>query len=420
MKIILIKKFQISDQLDFAKFSGDYNPMHVDEITSRRFLYGKPVVHGVNLVLSILDSWASINKEKFNFSEINAIFSSPVFLNNDIIVKYKTDSDLIYFELISNDNLCVKLFFKLNLGLNNKENYNKIINDFPKKDTARQNDFSSISLMEGKLNFHLHHNCFDKMFPNLKKYSNWFQISALLTSTKLVGMECPGLNSIFSAFNYNFDLKNIDTYYNVKKVNRFGLINIEINGAINGLIKAFIRPNQVNQLKFSEIKKFVNKNEFKDQSPLIIGGSRGIGEVTAKILAAGGANVLITYNKGENDAKNIIDDINLNGGIAKMIQYDINKDIDNQFKSIDYKPSDLYYFATPSIVSGKRGVFSIKLYNLYSLFYISTFHQIVNFWKDKKVINYFYPSTVYVDQMPENMLEYSLSKLSRIGTTIHW
>ena len=157
MKIILIKKFQISDQLDFAKFSGDYNPIHVDEITSRRFLYGKPVVHGVNLVLSILDSWASINKEKFNFSEINAIFSSPVFLNNDIIVKYKTDSDLIYFELISNDNLCVKLFFKLNLGLNNKENYNKIINDFPKKDTARQNDFSSISLMEGKLNFHLHH-----------------------------------------------------------------------------------------------------------------------------------------------------------------------------------------------------------------------------------------------------------------------
>ena len=266
--------------------------------------------------------------------------------------------------------------------------------------------------MEGKLNFHLHHNCFDKMFPNLKKYSNWFQISTLLTSTKLVGMECPGLNSIFSAFNFNFNLKNVDTYYNVKKVNRFGLINIEINGDINGSIKAFIRPNQVNQLKFSEIKKFVNKNEFKDQFPLIIGGSRGIGEVTAKILAAGGANVLITYNKGENDAKNIIDDINLNGGIAKMIQYDINKDIDNQFKSIDYKPSDLYYFATPSIVSGKRGVFSIKLYNLYSLFYISTFYQIVNFWKDKKLINYFYPSTVYVDEMPENMLEYSLSKLS--------
>lgn len=410
MKIILTKKFEISDQLDFAKFSGDYNPMHVDEISSRRFLYGRPVVHGINLVLCMLDSWASINRKKNNFSEISVIFSNPVFLNCDVIVKSKTDLDSIYLELTSNNDICVKLYLKLNSELFLKQNSLELINDFPKKNNAIQNDFSSISEMEGKLDFFLHHNCFDIMFPSLKRYSNWFQVSALLTSTRLVGMECPGLNSIFSGLNFSFDFKNLDTHYNVNKLNRFGLVNIEFKGTINGSIKAFVRPNQVNQLKFNEIKKFVEKDEFKNQYALIIGGSRGIGEVTAKILAAGGATVLITYSKGESDAKNIIDDINLNGGIAKMIHYDIYNH--NQFNSIDFKPTDLYYFATPSIISGKKGIFDIKLFNLYSFFYISAFHQLVSFWTEKNVTNYFYPSSIYVDEMPENMFEYSMSKLS--------
>ena len=72
MKTILKKQFQISDQIIFSKFSGDYNPMHIDEISSRRLLYGKPVVHGINLVLSIIESWSILHKKQFRFLNIKA------------------------------------------------------------------------------------------------------------------------------------------------------------------------------------------------------------------------------------------------------------------------------------------------------------------------------------------------------------
>ena len=65
------------------------------------------------------------------------------------------------------------------------------------------------------------------------------------------------------------------------------MVSIKISGNFNGSIDAFIRPIiSNNSLK---IKNLVNSDEFKNQNALIIGGSRGIGEVTAKILAAGGA-----------------------------------------------------------------------------------------------------------------------------------
>lgn len=412
METILKKQFQISDQLIFSKFSGDYNPMHIDEIKSRRFLYGRPVVHGINLVLSIIESWAIINKKNFIFSSIKASFQSPVFLDQDIFVQYKKDSITRYFELISNNNICVKLFFKLESSNKDNDTNIDLINDFPSEINPKKNDFKSISNMENELNFYLQEICFNKLFPNLKKHSNWFQISTLLTSTRIVGMDCPGLNSIFSGFNFNYNFQNKKTIYKVNRVNRFGMVSININGRLQGTIDAFIRPSHIIQLSYKKIKEYVKIDEFKNQSALIIGGSRGIGEVTAKILAAGGANVLITYNKGKNDAEKVVSDINSHGGVAAMLHYDINVNEEIQFLKLNFEPTDLYYFATPSILPGKVGDFSNELYSTYSLFYLSTFHKLISFWSKKGVFKYFYPSSVYVNEMPDNMLEYSLSKLS--------
>ena len=41
------KRFSPTDQSTFAKLSGDYNPIHIDEVAARRLLFGAPVVHGV-------------------------------------------------------------------------------------------------------------------------------------------------------------------------------------------------------------------------------------------------------------------------------------------------------------------------------------------------------------------------------------
>jgi 3-oxoacyl-[acyl-carrier protein] reductase len=55
---------------------------------------------------------------------------------------------------------------------------------------------------------------------------------------------------------------------------------------------------------------------------LITGGSRGIGAAIAKRLAADGANVAITYTKGEDAAKSVVKEIEKGGRKAIAIQAD--------------------------------------------------------------------------------------------------
>ena len=98
MKTVFSKLFQITDQVKFSIFSGDYNPMHIDEITSRRFLYGKPVVHGINLVLNALEVWSSLNKNHFSISYIETEFLSPVFLDKEVSFQFSCNDNINSFQ----------------------------------------------------------------------------------------------------------------------------------------------------------------------------------------------------------------------------------------------------------------------------------------------------------------------------------
>ena len=55
---------------------------------------------------------------------------------------------------------------------------------------------------------------------------------------------------------------------------------------------------------------------------LVTGGSRGIGAAIAKRLAADGANVAITYTKGDDAAASVVKEIERNGAKAIAIQAD--------------------------------------------------------------------------------------------------
>jgi 3-oxoacyl-[acyl-carrier protein] reductase len=64
------------------------------------------------------------------------------------------------------------------------------------------------------------------------------------------------------------------------------------------------------------------QGQLEGKIALITGGSRGIGAAIAKRLAAGGANVAITYSKGADAAASVVKEIERAGGKAIAIQAD--------------------------------------------------------------------------------------------------
>ena len=69
--------FTFQDLLSFAKLSGDYNPLHIDNVLARRLIFGSVVVHGVFSLLWALDNWLQDKTGYILLDGIKCIFLNP-------------------------------------------------------------------------------------------------------------------------------------------------------------------------------------------------------------------------------------------------------------------------------------------------------------------------------------------------------
>lgn len=409
------RRFTSDDQLAFAELSGDYNPLHIDAIAARRSLFGAQVVHGIHSLLWGLDWWLEGKTSSIQFRSVKTVFPKPVRVGDQVSLLIENHGERrSTIKLQSGGSTASITDIEWTEAGEGSSDFIKA--GFPDRRQPRCLSDNEIETASGTLDLYLNIEAAGKIFPNLVGCVSPLQIAIILSTTRLVGVECPGARSMYSSLNLSSnDLSDGATMkYEVTKLDRrFGLASISVSApGMAGAIKAFIRPSHQDQAACLELKKFVESNEFKGQRALVIGGSRGLGEVSAKLLAAGGADVKITYHQGMDDALRVVRDINSNGGISGSIHVNVlSPEQDSLLSSLDgWAPTHLYYFATRFIFSGVKGVFSGELFTDFCDYYIFGFINIVDRLRRLGLRNVFYPSTVAIDELPPDMGEYTAAK----------
>jgi NAD(P)-dependent dehydrogenase (short-subunit alcohol dehydrogenase family) len=255
-------------------------------------------------------------------------------------------------------------------------------------------------------------------FPFAASQLGHHPIVGLLALSRLVGMICPGLHSIFAALDVTVvnGVASDFVSYKVTSVDkRFRYVTQSVDGAgLLGTVEAFVRHAPAEQPGIDELSKRVDPTEFRSSVALIIGGSRGLGEVTAKILAAGGAHVIISYSIGRADADRVASSIRAAGRTCEVIHYDVSNAFEGNVEGFPSTATHVYYFATGPIRQSRTRPFDSERFDEFCAFYVKGFAHLCSCLRSptEKPVRVFYPSSVYIsaDDRPQGFAEYGMAK----------
>ncbi|HTK85920.1 MAG TPA: SDR family oxidoreductase, partial [Patescibacteria group bacterium] len=249
---------------------------------------------------------------------------------------------------------------------------------------------------------------FAKMFPAVASTVPSLSIGCLLGMTRIVGMECPGERSVFSSFEAKFS--SVDggenLIYEVSRWDeRLNLASIAVSGpGISASISALLRPLPVHQPETDALRTHISGKPFSGQRALVVGGSRGLGETCARLLALGGASELcLTYSMGREDAEKVARSVSSYSKVS-VTEYDV---LAGTPPEGDF--THIYYFAAPRL-RPNRGAFSAVLYQLYSSYFVEGMAALFQAAVRKHPVRFMQPSSIFVEKPEAWFLEYTAAK----------
>jgi hypothetical protein len=403
-------RFTIEDQADFAALSGDFNPLHVDAVAARRGLAGGAVVHGVHLLMWALDQWCAGVRGPVEIDQLDVVFSRPVVIGAELsLIMQEDGAGRTTLTLFARGVEVATIAFTWHEGRSAAVN----LPDAPPRKDCLVLTAADLPGRSGSMQLYFAADAVTKRFPHLIASLAAVQLASLLATTRLVGVECPGLYSLYSELHLAAtpEVQTCELQYSVKHFDvRFNLATLMIDvPGMRGIIKAFLRPTPVQQPSSAELRAQVAADRYAGQRALVVGGSRGLGEVMAKALAAGGAEVVLTYHSGAQEAQAVVADIAGQGGRARCLRMDVTA-TDGAVAVGNWRPTHLYYMATPFISVGQRGLWSADVFAHFSACYVDGFARLVEDLYSPVLAGVFYPSSVFLDEKPLDMSEYVAAK----------
>ena len=420
MKILATKRFTDKDQQRFAGLSGDRNPIHIDAVFARRTQFGRPIVHGVHTLIWALETL--MQTQTGRLCEVRARFIKPIYAGDEVNVVVKQQGvDQVKLDITICDLVAVKLTIAFSSSRTNK------FDPITRTDSAvtpllkqpAEETLDQMSGREGNCQYEMSAPAAAAAFPALTRSTSEDVICGLLLSSYVIGMECPGLHSMLSEMSLclpeaadhqqslAFSVESVDP--------RFRLVTLQICGfGISGKVTSFVRQPPVRQPGMLEIKSLVTPGEFAGSTVLIVGGSRGLGEITAKIIAAGGGVPIITFAVGHDEAAQLAAEIHSADSRCEVLSYDVLLSAESQLADLPADLTHFYYFPTCAIFRRKQKLYQPDVMREFIAFYVDGLFELCNALRARQEgpLTGFFPSTVAIEQPVQNLTEYAAAKLA--------
>lgn len=409
--------FRMADQQRFAEFSGDFNPLHLDPTASRRTQAGAPSVHGMHQVLWALNHLTQFVPRSRHVKSLQARFLNFILADQTVqILRGELTQDAIRLRIVAGATVCTQLLIRLADGdINPDDRTSEIQSHYQGSESCQNPAFDDLANASGDLPVQFIVENAELMFPGAAKLIGATRVHAIAALSRLVGMLCPGLRSVFSAIDLNLikELEDKIHYFVITADRRYSFLRQYVKGGgIDGLVDAFQRVPPTHQPSASYIRRFVDSKEFSHSSALIVGASRGLGEFAAKTIGAGGGRVIATYHVGRDECEGVANEVRQIGGMCDVLNYDVRKPACEQLRAIPSMPRSMYYFATGRILMHHSDIFDRDRFIEFTDVYLKSFFDLCAHLRSRGLtkLAVFYPSTIAVASRPAEMGLYAMAK----------
>ncbi len=391
----------------FVRLSGDSNPLHTDPVAARRLPFGRVAVHGVHLALHALEHLAAHDHRVP--LHVHCTFRRSVAPGDAVTLRLETRSATEVDVVVEHD---VWPVARLRVRLGERAAPAHETDSIPSPAAADPAVLgpADVAAAHGVVAVEADVRAARVRFPHLTALVGERCLAELITLTRLVGMHVPGLHSLLSSF--DVDLGRFGepsdglTYSVVRYDDRFAKATLDVRASsLRGSVTAFVRSAPV---EASIGGTTPLPHEFAGQRWLVVGGSRGLGAIAAMLLAAGGADVRLTYRLGAADAEQLAARI---GATAHRLDVtDPGRAALTEVLTGEWAPTHLAYFASPPIFAGAPGTYSERLEQRFTAVYVDAFEALVGHLDPGMLTGVLWPSSEAVEVEVPGLAEYTTVK----------
>src|SRR5256885_8607418 len=331
-------RFSLSDLELFSAASHDRNPLHLSKLYARNTPYGERVVFGILGGLACLGRSLSAPLP-LRLTTVSLEFLHPIYPGIDYSVETtEVSSQEVHVKLRDGRRAILKTIFRFG----EKGSATAAVASMPDDLAVTAHRAEAVDLCDEDLVVgYTVGGAYAPSSVHLRQLIarvglNWdeidpAQVSALMLSSYLVGMELPGTRALFSRLQLDFGApvaqSNSPLSYEAKIISfdlRFALLKIGARISVGDSVvaraelRAFVRPHSPPLRKINMELRRTSAVNLTDKVALVIGASRGLGAAIALALAAQGCAVFVNFWRNKAKAEELKSLTNGSGRVALL------------------------------------------------------------------------------------------------------